>query len=152
MKTFIDWQATTTGKAVNGYSNMRPCRGTYTLWLSNFIFPKFHPSEGFNFETRFIIYKWPARERIFHSTFHAIFFFFFRKLLSEKKKSRPRRTKHVHHRVSTGFGFTRDVAARPNLLSTSATKYFDRVGRHMLRFLAFSSRLRSPNRWTVGRE
>lgn len=100
MKTFIDWQATTTGKAVNGYSNMRPCRGTYTLWLSNFIFPKFHPSEGFNFETRFIIYEWPARERIFHSTFHAIFFFFFSKIaLRKKKKSRPRRTKHVHHRV-----------------------------------------------------
>lgn len=61
MKTFIDWQATT-AKAVNGYSNMRPCRGTYTLWLSNFIFRKFQPSEGFNFETRFIIYKWPSRE------------------------------------------------------------------------------------------
>lgn len=25
-------------KAVNGYSNMRPCKGSATPWLSNFIF------------------------------------------------------------------------------------------------------------------
>lgn len=143
---------------------MRPCRGTYTLWLSNFIFRKFQPSEGFNFETRFIIYKWPPRENFSLSILqrHEEFSFI---ALAKKGRRSTTLTKTVHHRgwisISIQFKTSHRVLAAKILqrfdgptCCRPATKYFHRVGRHMPRFLAFSSRPRSPNRstGTVGRE